>query len=143
MKPECASMTRLNRLALAFFWLAAGAAQAADKPEVTHSLVLSHIDTDGGGKISLDEAKAAAEAKFKALDLDHDGKLDAVELTGVVGSKSIAKSDTDKDGTLDKAEYIALTMRHFNKADTDHSGKLDGAELDAEPGRDLISLLQY
>ena len=129
--------------ALPCLLLLAGAAQAAGAPDVAHSLVLSHIDSDGGGKISKDEAAASAAAKFAALDLDHDGRLDPVELTAIVGSKSIAKSDTDHDGTLDRAEYAALVMRHFDKADTDKSGKLDLAELDTEPGRDLVSLLNY
>ncbi len=130
-------------LAVPCMLLVAGVARAADAPEVKHSLVLSHIDSDGGGRISKDEAAAAASAKFVALDLDHDGKLDNAELTGIVGSKSIAKSDADHDGTLDQAEYKAFVMRHFDKADTDQSGKLDSAELDTEPGRDLVSLLQY
>ena len=136
-------MIRSHSLAPVLILLLAGAAQAASTPEVGRSLVLSRIDSDRGGKISQDEAAAAAAAKFDALDVDHDGKLDGVELTGVVGSKSIAKADTDKDGSLDKAEYKALVMRHFDKADTDHSGKLDATELDTEPGRDLVSLLQY
>lgn len=119
------------------------ASALAAAPEVAHSLVLSHIDSDGGGQISKAEADTAASAKFAALDLDHDGKLDTVELTGVMGSKSIGKSDADHDGTLDLAEYKAFVMRHFDKADADHSGKIDGAELDTEPGRDLVSLLQY
>lgn len=122
--------------------LFAASAHAA-APEVAHSLVLSRIDSDGGGQINKAEADTAASAKFAALDLDHDGKLDTVELTGVMGSKSIGKSDADHDGTLDLAEYRAFVMRHFDKADAEHSGKIDGTELDAEPGRDLVSLLQY
>ncbi len=136
-------MVRPNFVALHFMLLLAGAAQAAGTPDARRSLVLLHIDTDGRGAISRAEAKAAAAAKFDAIDLDHDGKLDGVELTGIVGSRSFAKSDTDHDGSLDKVEYLAIVMRHFDKADADHSGKIDAAELDAEPGRDLVSLLQY
>ena len=136
-------MAHYRTFALPCMLLLAGAAQAAGAPDIDHSLVLSHIDTDHGGKISKAEAMTAAAAKFAALDLDHDGKLDNAELTGIVGSKSIAKADADHDGTLDQAEYRAFVERHFEKADTDQSGKLDSAELDTEPGRDLVSLLQY
>ncbi len=137
-------MLRPTLLSLSCMLLLAGMARAADTAsEVSQSLVLSHIDTDHGGKISKEEAAASASAKFAALDLDHDARLDRAELTGIVGTTSAAKADSDKDGTLDKAEYTAFVMRHFDRADADHSGKLDSAELDTEPGRDLISLLQY
>ena len=136
-------MARPHLLSLSCMLLLAGSAQAADTSDVSHSLVLSRIDSDRGGKISKEEAVAAASAKIAALDLDHDGKLDGAELTGIIGSASVAKADADHDGTLDRAEYNAFVMRHFDRADTDHSGKLDAAELDTEPGRDLVFLLQY
>jgi Ca2+-binding EF-hand superfamily protein len=106
-------------------------------------LVLAKIDADHDGTISLDEAKGAAAVKFDALDIDKDGKLDAVELTGIVGRGGLAKADSDKDGTLDKAEYLALAEKLFAGADHGKSGALDAKELSSPKGRALVALLAY
>jgi Ca2+-binding EF-hand superfamily protein len=106
-------------------------------------LVLAKVDADHDGTVSLDEAKGAAAAKFDALDIDKDGKLDAVELTGIVGRGGLAKADPDKDGALDKAEYLALAEKLFIGADHDKSGALDAKELSSPKGRALVALLAY
>ncbi len=94
-------------------------AGAPDTTLTDKSAVMSKIDTDNDGTISLDEAKAAAAKKFDALDTDKEGTLDASELTGILGNGMLAKADTDKDGTLEPKE------------------------LSSEQGRTLVSLLAY
>jgi len=66
-------MTRLSRRTLAFVGLAASfasplAARAAD--------LISKLDTDKDGTLTLEEAKAGASETFDRLDKDHDGTLD-------------------------------------------------------------------
>jgi hypothetical protein len=139
-----------NRLAGAAFLLAtviaAGLTSAIGAPDATpndESLVLSKIDTDHDGSVSLTEAKAAATAKFDALDTDKEGTLDVNELTGILSPNAVKKADKDKDQTLDKAEFLALVEKMFKAADQDHDETLDPTELSTDQGRALVSLLAY
>lgn len=118
-------------------------ARAADSTPHDKSLVMTKIDTDNDGTVSLAEAKAAAEAKFGALDTDHEGTLDASELTGIAGKHEMAKADSDHDATLDKAEYLAMVSKKFQAADVDHDGTLDEKKVASEKGRALVPLLAY
>ncbi len=118
-------------------------AQAADATPAGRSVVMSRLDPDGDGTVSLAEASAAAEAKFAALDAGAKGALDADALTGIMSARQIASVDDDKDATVDKAEYLTFVAMRFRKADTDGDGTLDTAELSAEPGRELVALLAY
>jgi Ca2+-binding EF-hand superfamily protein len=139
-----------NRAACAAFLLAtvlaAGVTPAIGAPDATpkdESLVLSKIDTDHDGSVSLAEAKAAASAKFDALDTDKEGTLDASELTGILSPNAVKKADKDKDETLDKSEFLTLVEKMFEAADQDHDGTLNPAELSTDQGRALVSLLAY
>jgi Ca2+-binding EF-hand superfamily protein len=139
-----------NRAGFAAFLLAtvvaAGLTSAIGAPDATpkdESLVLSKIDTDHDGSVSLAEAKAAASAKFDALDTDKEGTLDVNELTGVLSPGAVKKADKDKDQTLDKVEFLALVEQKFKAADKDHDGTLDPTELSTDQGRAFVSLLAY
>jgi Ca2+-binding EF-hand superfamily protein len=116
---------------------------AADSTPLDESLVLSKIDTDHDGTVTLAEAKAAASTKFDALDTDKEGTLDAHEVTGILSPSAVKKADKDKDATLDKTEFLALVEKMFNMADHDHDGTLDAKELSTDQGRALVSLLAY
>jgi hypothetical protein len=139
-----------NRVARAAFLLAtvmaAGFMPAFGAPDATpkdDSLVLSKVDTDHDGSVSLAEANAAASAKFDALDTDKKGTLDVNELTGILSPNAVKKADKDKDQTLDKVEFLALVEKMFKAADQDHDGTLDPTELSTDQGRALVSLLAY
>ncbi len=129
-------------LMMASVVVSAAAAPVDTTPE-DQSSVMSRIDTDHDGSISLDEAKNAAVAKFDALDTDKEGTLDASELTGILARKDLTKADKDKDNTLDKAEFLALVEKRFAAADKDKDGTLDAKELSTEQGRALVALLAY
>jgi len=139
-----------NRVASAAFLIATviavGVTPAIGAPDSTpkdESLVLSKVDTDHDGSVSLAEAKAAASAKFDALDTDKEGTLDVNELTGILSPNAVKKADKDKDQTLDKGEFLALVEKMFKAADQDHDGTLDPTELSTDQGRALVSLLAY
>jgi Ca2+-binding EF-hand superfamily protein len=118
-------------------------AHAVDTTPNDKSVVMGALDPDNDGTVSLAEAKKAAEAKFDALDTDHEGTLDANELVGIMSAKQIKAIDKDNDGTLDKAEYLKAVEAKFKKADKDHDGTLDKAELSSEEGRELVAMLAY
>jgi hypothetical protein len=118
-------------------------ARAADTTPNDKSVVMATLDPDNDGTVSLAEAKRAAEAKFNALDTDHEGTLDANELTGIMSAKQIKATDKDNDGTLDKAEYLKVIEAKFRKADKDNDGTLDKTELSSEEGRELVAMLAY
>jgi Ca2+-binding EF-hand superfamily protein len=122
--------------------ISAIAAPADTSPE-DQSSVMSKIDIDHDGSVSLDEAKKAAIAKFDTLDTDKEGTLDASELTGILARNDLIKADKDKDNTLDKAEFLALVEKLFAAADKDRDGTLDATELSTEHGRALVALLAY
>jgi Ca2+-binding EF-hand superfamily protein len=122
--------------------MSATAAPTDTTPE-DQSPVMSKIDTDHDGSVSLDEAKKAATAKFDTLDTDKEGTLDASELTGILSRNELIKADKDKDKTLDKAEFLALVEKLFAAADKDKDGTLDAKELSTEQGRALVALLAY
>ena len=118
-------------------------ARAADTTPNDRSVVMTALDPDNDGTVSLDEARKAAEAKFNALDTDHDGTLDVSELTGIMSAKQVKATDKDSDDTLDKAEYLRIIEAKFKKIDKDHDGTLDRAELSSEEGRELVAMLAY
>jgi len=119
------------------------ATAATDTTPNDQSRVISGIDTNHDGTVSLDEAKAAALKKFDALDTDKEGTLDVSELTGILSPEAVKKADRDKDLTLDKAEFLALVEVMFRLADHDHDGTLTAEELSSEQGRALVALLAY
>ena len=56
-----------------------GTALAAGEPEIRKLLLL--MDKDKNGRISKQEFMAFMEAEFDRLDVNHDGELDAKELS--------------------------------------------------------------
>jgi len=104
--------------------------------------LLTGLDADHDGTVSLDEAKKAAEAMFAKLDRNHDGTLSKRELRGVLTAREFAAADIDKDGTISKDEYLAVVEQRFKAADTDNDGTLTVRELRTRAGRRLLRLLK-
>jgi Ca2+-binding EF-hand superfamily protein len=133
----------LSAITLAFAALAPLIAQAqTKKPAASADAFLQQWDTDRDGTLTLDEVKKAADARFDALDGDHDNTLDAKELRGIVAGNELTKADPDKDKTLDKTEYQAVVAQRFQAADPDRDGTLDKKELNGRAGKSLLRMLQ-
>ncbi len=94
-------------------------------------------DTDKDGTVSLEEAKAAALARFEKLDTDHEGTIDQKEALDL----PIRKLDTDHDRTLDKDEFAAAVATAFKAADKNGDGTVDAAEFRSKAGRRLSKLI--
>src|SRR5262249_18400507 len=103
------------------------------------------MDTNGDGKISVDEHTAGAKKMFDKMDANHDGKVTAEEMTAaheaITGQKAsagemssadkIKQFDTNKDGVLSQDECLAGSKAMFDKLDTNHDGYLTKEEVEA------------
>ncbi len=98
-------------------------------------------DSNGDGKVDLDEAKKAASDVFDKLDVNKAGKLSFKELRGRLSHREFVAADTDKDGSLSKAEYLAVVEQRFKLADKDHDGALKSWEFHTRAGHHLSRLL--
>lgn len=108
-------------------------------------------DADGNGSISAAEYDQAALKRFKRMDANHDGVIDATELAAVAkkiedrraerpdaglkagkagkgGEAKLEAMDTDHDGKITEAEALAASKARFAKLDKNHDGQLDAAE---------------
>jgi len=96
----------------------AGAAVA----QVTESTdYLSRMDSDGDGRVSLQEYLAWMSYAFDQRDLDGDGVLSANELPGGRGKP------------VTRAQHIATLTDRFRKQDANGDGYLSAKELLAPP----------
>lgn len=127
--------------------------------------IMNAADKNKDGKLSLDEYKALdvqalhhGDEHFKAGDTNHDGFIDATEITGALQKQtwfailsegteaSFRRLDTNKDGKLEATEYRKISKmghhsdQHFNSADTNKDGFLDLAEFVAHAEHKLNAL---
>lgn len=99
---------------------------------------LAQMDQNKDGKVTLEEAKAAAAARFTAADLNHDGELDASEMgsmhkarAGKGGPRGMARLDKDGNGLISREEAPPRLQQRFDELDANHDGALDQQELAA------------
>jgi Ca2+-binding EF-hand superfamily protein len=106
----------------------------------------SRLDLDGNGIVPADEHVHAAEAMFKAMDANGDGRVTAAEMDsaqGVVGGDARMSSadkiraiDSNGDGILTAEEHADGSRTMFATMDLDGDGRLDLAEVRA--GHDAL-----
>lgn len=102
--------------------LVALSAPASAQPRVeTTRDYLQRMDTDGDGRVSLDEYLAWMSYAFDAMDADGDGVLDPAEQPGGTG-KAITRS-----------QHIVRLTGRFQRQDVNRDGFLSASELAAPP----------
>ncbi len=95
-----------------------GAAQAQVQDSQQY---LQRMDTDGDGRVSLDEYLAWMSYAFDQLDRNHDGVLQGDELPGRRGKP------------ITREAHRATLIARFARQDADGDGYLSARELLAPP----------
>ena len=105
------------------------------------------IDADADGKITAEEMKAHADARFADADADKDGLVDAAELQAHMLAQAAARMqersarmiemmDADKDGKLSAAEMQSgprdgdRFARMLSRLDKDEDGAISREEIE-------------
>jgi Ca2+-binding EF-hand superfamily protein len=114
------AMPLLLLLVLPMFVAVSAPAAAQSRVETTRDY-LQRMDSDGDGRVSLDEDLAWMGYAFDQMDADGDGVLSPAEQPGGKG-KPIGRS-----------QHRARLTDRFHRQDTDGDGFLGAAELAAPP----------
>lgn len=119
-----------------------GAGRGAGNPDAPGLARFATVDADQDGVVSAEEAAAAVELVYVAMDADDDGRLTREEYmavrmgpqTGTNAARQAERQnakaarfdamDGDRDGTVSRAEFIDGGKARFEAADTDHDGKV-------------------
>ena len=118
-------------------------APATARPSFFHHM-LKTMDTNGDGRISLDEYLAEAAKHFQAIDAGNKGSIDAADIAS--SPAALARIDGRAEGLvkrLDPAgngyvtldEFVAGAQKRFARLDRNGDGKLTPDELTFGHGR--------
>ena len=99
---------------------------------------LMRADADGDGTVTREEAVAAADARFAALDTNHDGSVTADEMRGGMrngGPQGAAApppaAAVSPMASMNRQQFHDGALRQFDRVDANHDGKVDQAEIGA------------
>lgn len=120
------------------------AVQAADKATGPAQRGFASLDTNGDGRITLEEYLAAESERFAMLDVRHRGTIDATDIGTAPAverrvdrraERLVRRLDANGDAHIDTSEAIAAADRRFDKSDADHDGRLTEIELAPRGGK--------
>jgi Ca2+-binding EF-hand superfamily protein len=136
-------MSRITKLAIAaalpvaLFSIATLAQSANTAATGNHPTLFQHmlkkLDSNGDGRISLDEYLAGATARFKAIDMQNTGNVTVAQLAAspqalkrnqMVANFLVKRMDTAGNGYITQDEYLAQARTRFAKLDKKGDGKL-------------------
>jgi Ca2+-binding EF-hand superfamily protein len=135
-----AVLTALPVAALSICALAqnvAPASAASSRPSFFQHM-LEKMDTNGDGRISLDEYLAAATARFKGIDAQNKGSIDAADIASSpetvkrdqhMAQFMIKRLDTAGQGYVTQDEFLAAAKKRFARLDKEGDGRLTPDEL--------------
>lgn len=118
-------------------------AQTADSGHPSfYQLMLQKMDTNQDGRISLEEYVAAASARFKSIDMQNKGAVDAADLAASpvalqrdekIATALVKHMDASGKGYISQDDVVAAAQARFARMDKNGDGKLTPDELTA-PG---------
>jgi Ca2+-binding EF-hand superfamily protein len=118
-------------------------AQTADPGHPSfYQLMLQKMDTNADGRISFDEYVAAASARFKSIDTQNKGAVDAADIAASpivlqrdekIATAIVKHLDTSGKGYISQDDIVASAQARFARMDKNGDGKLSPDELTA-PG---------
>ncbi len=104
------------------------------------------------GKLTMDEARAAAAHNYDVIYKANNGKVSILQLGGRVTADDLKAAnigDGEADETVSKADYLALASRFFAEANVSRKpdvspadGTLSVDELSTPAGEKLLRLLE-
>jgi Ca2+-binding EF-hand superfamily protein len=107
-----------------------------------YQLMLQKMDTNGDGRISLDEYVAAASARFKSIDTQNKGSVDAADIAASpttlqrdqkIADAIVKRVDKSGKGYISQDDVVAAAQARFTRMDKKGDGKLTPDEL-TRPG---------
>src|SRR5688572_17851787 len=87
---------------------------------------MKKMDTNGDGKVTLEEARAAAKQRFQRVDADKNGVISKEEMKG---RGRLQHADANNDGQVTAAEAQAKSDAWFKKQDANNDGSLTKEEM--------------
>jgi Ca2+-binding EF-hand superfamily protein len=130
--------------------LAVSASALAEAPSAAHthrdwfSKMLQSMDTNGDGRISRDEYLAAATTRFRTIDAQNSGSVDAADIASSPAALEridrraqafVNRLDTAGNGYVTLDEFVAGAQNRFERLDADHDGRLTPDEFAAHGHR--------
>ena len=135
---KLAVLTALPLAALSICALAQNAAPAPNSQPSLFGHMLQKMDTNSDGKTSLDEFLAAATTRFKRIDAQNKGSVDAAQMANSPAAAErilhhaksmVSHLDKAGNGYVTPDEFLAGAKKRFTRLDKNGDGKLAPDEL--------------
>lgn len=146
-------MGRLGRIGCVAIALAGGiAATTSAFGAMGGAAMMERLHPQEKGKLTMDEARAAAAHNYDVIYKANGGKVTLLQLGGRVTTDDLKAAnigDGEPDDGVSKADYLALASRFFAEANVSRKadvspadGTLSVTELGTPAGEKLLRLLE-